>query len=165
MSTFWSTKEAAICVLIVAALLCVPSCRNMSSAYGAHQPFIDPLLDLGTFVEEKGPEKRKAVMEKAAFSAIRVLMDEDLQHGVQEPQQSEYKYLSAVLTYALDKNPTVLGCLEGVLDHYWLTRLTRPTDHATAYKISLDAFARAGYLSQGKTIPKRYCTWTGLTKK
>jgi hypothetical protein len=96
MSTFWSTKEAAICVLTVPVLLGIPSYRNMSSASGAHLPSIDPLLELGTFVEGQGPNKRKLILEKTAFSAIRVLTDENFQLLFQEPQQMEHRYLSMI---------------------------------------------------------------------
>jgi hypothetical protein len=161
MSTFWSTKEVAICVLIVAVLLGVPSYRNMSSAPGAHIPSIDPLRELGTFVEGQGPDKRKLILEKTAFSAIRVLTDENLQLWFQELQQMEHRYLSQVLTDALDKNPTLLGCLEGCLDHYWTTKFTGPTHHTAAYEISLVALAAAG---RGKTTPRNYHTSIGLTK-
>jgi hypothetical protein len=164
MSTFWTTKEAAICVLAVAVSLRVPPYQNMSSAPGAHPPSIDPLLELGTFVEGQGPNKRKLILEQTAFSAIRVLTDENFQLRFQEPQQMEHKYLSQVLSDALDKNPTLSGCLEGVLDRYWVTKFTGPTDHTAAYKISLFALTAAKYLPQGKTTPGSYYTSIGLTK-
>jgi hypothetical protein len=77
MSSFWSTTEAVICVLTVVVLLSVSLYRNMSSAFKAHLSFIDPLLELGTFVEGQGPNKRKLIFEKTVFSVIRVLTDEN----------------------------------------------------------------------------------------
>jgi hypothetical protein len=161
MSTFWSTKEVAICLLIVAVLLGVPPYRSMSSAPGAHLPSIDPLLELGTFVEGQGPNKRKSILEKTAFSAIRVLTDENFQLRFQKPQQMEHSYLSQVLADALDKNPTLLGQLEGCLDGYWTAKFTCPMGHTAAYEISLAALATA---QQGKTTPGNYPTSIGLTK-
>lgn len=161
MSTFWSTKEVAICVLTVAVLLGVPSYRNMSSASGTHLPSIDPLLELGTFVEGQEPNKRELILKKTAFSAIRVLTDENFQLLFQKPQQMEHRYLSQVLTDALDKNPTLLGCLEGCLDRYWTAKFTSPINHTAAYEISLVALAAA---EQGKTAPRNYHTSIGLIK-
>jgi hypothetical protein len=161
MSTFWSTREVVICVLIVAVLLGVPSYRNMSSAPGAHLPSIDPPLELGTFVEGQGPNKRKSILEKTAFSAIRVLTDENFQLWFQKPQQMEYRYLSQVLINALDKNPTLLEHLERCLDRYWTAKFTCPMGHTAAYEISLVALGAA---QRGKTTPRNYHTSIGLTQ-
>jgi hypothetical protein len=161
MSTFWSTKEVAICVLIVAVLLGVPPYRNMSFAPGAHQPSIDPLLELGAFVEGQGPDKRKLILEKTAFSAIRVLTDENFQLRFRKPQQMEHRYLSQVLTDALDKTPTLLGHLEGCLDRYWMAKFSCPMGHTAAYEILLVALAA---IQRGKTTPRHYHMSIGLTK-
>jgi hypothetical protein len=164
MSTFWSTNKVSICVLIVAVLLGVPSYRNMSSAPGAHLPSIDPLLELGTFVEGQGPNRRKSILEKTAFSAIRVLTDKNFQLWFREPQQMEHGYLSQLLVDALNKYPTMLECLEGCLDRYWIAKFTSPIDHTAAYEISLVALAAAEHLPQGKITPRRHHTSIGLTK-
>jgi hypothetical protein len=154
VNTFWSTKEPAECLLILAVFLCVPSYRNMSSIHGAHQPSNDPFPDLGTFVEGQEPIDRRVILEKTAFSAIRVLMDENFKRRFKEPQQREHKYLSRVLEFSLDKNPTMLGCVEGTLDRYCMARIGGPMDHLEAFEISLIALATAQHLPPGKTSKK-----------
>lgn len=86
MNTFWSTKKPAEYLLILAVFLRVPSYRNMASTHGGHQPSLDPLPDLSTFVEGQGPINRRVVLEKTAFSAMRVLMDENFKRRFEEPQ-------------------------------------------------------------------------------
>jgi hypothetical protein len=149
MNTFWSTKKPAEYLLILAVFLRVPSYRNMASTHGGHQPSLDPLPDLSTFVEGQGPINRRVVLEKTAFSAMRVLMDENFKRRFEEPQQREHKYLSRVLKFALDNIPTMLGCLEGTLDRYWRARIVGPTDHPEAFTVSLISLAAAKHLPQG----------------
>jgi hypothetical protein len=75
------------------------------------------------------------ILEKTAFSAIRVLIDENFKRRFKKPQQREHKYLSRVLEFSLDKNPTMLGCLEGTLDRYCMARIGGPMDHLEAFKV------------------------------
>jgi hypothetical protein len=81
------------------------------------------------------PNNRRVILEEMAFSGIRVLKDENFQLRFPEPQQKELEYLSQVLTNALDKTPTMLGCLKGALDRYWVARITNPMDHTEAFKV------------------------------
>jgi hypothetical protein len=145
MNTFSSTKEAAEYLLILAVFLCVPPYWKMSSTHGSHQPPNDPLPDLGNFVEEQGPVDRRIILEETAFAAIRVLTDETFNLRFEKPQQTERKYLSTVLMYAVGKGQPMLGCSEGPLDPYCEARIGKPVDHAEAFRI-LWALATAKHL-------------------
>jgi hypothetical protein len=154
MDTFSTTKVPALCFLTLAILLCVPPYQRMSSNPGAHQPSPDPLLDLGAFAEGQEPNNRRDILEKTAFSAIRVLTHEKIQDRFSEPQQREHRYLSELLTHALGKNPTLVGCREGTLDCYWEAKVADPKDHTEALTVSLAGLAAARHLPQGKITQK-----------
>jgi hypothetical protein len=130
MNTFLSTKKAAEYSLILAVFLCVPLYCMMSSIHGPHQISNDPLPDLGNFVEGQGPVNRRMILEETAFAAIRVLMNEE------KPQQTEHKYLSTVIMYAVSKSQPTLGCSAGILDRYCEARIDSLVDHAEAFRIS-----------------------------
>jgi hypothetical protein len=154
MDTFRSTKVPAMCFLTLAILLRVPPYQMMSSTPGAHQSSLDPLLDLGALVEGQGSTNRRKILEKTAFSAIRVLTHENFQLRFPEPQQRENIYLSKLLTHALGKKPTLVGCPEGTLDCYWKAKMADPKDHIEAFTVSQAGLATAGHLPQGKTTQK-----------
>jgi hypothetical protein len=116
------TNRLPICLLILATCLSVPPYRTRS-----YPALLDPLLELGIFVERRGPCNKTAILERAAFSAIRVLAGEDFQQRLSARQKREYAYLSQLLVAQIDKNEqdkfeTRLGPLEGGLDRYWDTR-------------------------------------------
>jgi hypothetical protein len=144
-NTYQSTKVPAKCFLTLAILLCLPPYKKMSSTPGAHQPSLDPLLDLSALVGGQRPRSRREILEKTAFSAIHVLEYENVQVLFPEPQKREHIYLSKLLTHALGKEPTLPGCLEGTLVCYWYARVAGPNDHTEALTVS-----RAGHLPQGK---------------
>jgi hypothetical protein len=148
MNTFWSTKDPVEYLLVLTIFLCVSPYRDMSSSRGAQQPSNDPLPDLGTFVEAQGPIERRVILEKTAFSAIRVLKDENFTCRL------EHKYLSNILRCAVGKKPTMLGCLEGTLDRYCRTRIDSPMNHPEAFKISLMGLGAAKRPLHGKTTKR-----------
>ena len=111
MTTFRTEKEPALNLLILAVFLSVPAYRKDD------RHLVTPFLDLGIFVDE---QRREAILEMTASSVRRVLQNANFQETLSDRQQKEYGYLSGILDYALDENPTLLGCIEGTLDRYWM---------------------------------------------
>ena len=144
--TFQSVKEPAMSLLAVAVLLCIPAYRNNFIA-GSHRASVDPLMDLLPFFAGQTRPERGLILEKTTFSAIRVLIDD----SSPESNQEEHRYLSEILTFALGRNSTTLGCFEGTLDHYWMDRIHHFADYKQALQSSISALGIARHQQCGTT--------------
>jgi hypothetical protein len=125
MKIFRMANKLPVRLLILAACLSIPPYRIRS-----YPALLDPLLELGIFVERRGPCNKTTILERAALSALRVLADKDFQQRLSERQKREYTHLGQLLVSQIDKYSahdkceTRLGPLEGGLDRYWDTSFT-----------------------------------------
>jgi hypothetical protein len=81
-----ATRPQGVCRTWYGKLHPLPCCchcrqplHTISFAYKAYSAFIGPLLKLKTFVERERPNNIRVVLKKTAFSAVRILKDENFQ--------------------------------------------------------------------------------------